>query len=178
MGGGRPHNMARPAAWIAVIACLFATGAVPARMQQSAPVLQPWSLDPHICPSAAAARRPPAGAPAASAQGLLAGGLGKILGGTKGPYTNVSGPLCASLPAVVKGAFKALPAPAADALCPTLLDSPGASPCDLGAVIEWGLGSTSSKPLKCSSALQVSAGSGRRGGAVGCNVNSSVPPLH
>lgn len=40
------------------------------------------------------------------------------------PFTNPNGPLCANLSLPVKTALRAIPAPAADKLCPTLLNGP------------------------------------------------------
>ena len=73
------------------------------------------------------------------------------------PSTNTSGPLCANLSAPIKTALAAVPAPAANQLCDTLLDGP-IDTCNLGAMVEWGLTSTASAPPKCNGALKQAGG--------------------
>jgi len=73
------------------------------------------------------------------------------------PSTNTSGPLCANLSAPIKTALAAVPAPAANQLCDTLLDGP-IDTCNLGAMVEWGLTSTASAPPKCNGALKQASG--------------------
>ncbi|PRW33116.1 lipase [Chlorella sorokiniana] len=88
----------------------------------------------------------------AHAQGLL-GLLGGGGGSSNMPTTKTTGPQCANTSAAIKAALAAVPAPAANQLCDTLLDSP-INTCNLGAMVEWGLTSTASEPPKCNGALK------------------------
>lgn len=115
-------------------------------------------------------RRPPSGPTGLAPLPAHAQGLLNLLGGGGGsastPLTNTSGPLCGNLSLPVRSALGAVPAPAANKLCDTLLDGP-IDTCNLGAMVEWGLTSTASAPPKCNGLLKQVGGVQLDGGHCG-----------
>ena len=55
---------------------------------------------------------------------------------------------------MIRAGLRTVPAPPADALCATLLDGP-INTCSLGAIIEWGLASTTQRAPRCNAGGQV-----------------------
>ena len=86
----------------------------------------------------------------------------------------VLGPGCDRLPDSIRQMLPLMPAPAADQLCPTLLNG-FLGTCDLTAMVEYGLATALPEmtlPLICKPAAQV-GGQGRGGGACMCGAGAA-----